>query len=75
MELTTLKSTPKPRIGLYATGLRAYWAQFPGLRERLISYGEFIASQLAESSEVHFFGLVDDAVRAREAVNISPGQC
>ncbi|MDD2457746.1 MAG: arabinose isomerase, partial [Eubacteriales bacterium] len=67
MELTTLKPTPKPRIGLYVTGLKAYWAQFPGLRERLVEYGQFIASQIAESADVHFFGLVDCAASAREA--------
>ena len=67
MDVATIKPTPKPRIGLYATGLKAYWAQFPGLRERLVEYGQFIANRLAESAEVHFFGLVDCAGSAREA--------
>lgn len=67
MDLSPLKPSPQPRIGLYATGLHAYWAQFPGLRERLTGYGQFIASRLADWSEVHFFGLVDDAASARAA--------
>ncbi len=29
----------KARIGLYTTGLKAYWPQFAGLRERLEGYG------------------------------------
>ena len=32
-----IKPAKKPRIGLYSVGLRAYWEQFPGLRERLIA--------------------------------------
>lgn len=27
-------------------GLQCYWAQFDGLRERLLSYGKFIASKV-----------------------------
>lgn len=52
----------KPVVGLYSMGLRAYWSQFPGLRERLIHYGEFIEARLAElGADVCNFGLVDDA--------------
>ena len=56
-----LKAAPKVRIGLYTVGLRAYWAQFPGLRERLIGYGEHCARRLASfgDAEVFNFGLVD----------------
>jgi L-arabinose isomerase len=51
------------RIGLYTTGLKAYWPQFPGLRERLEGYGRFIAGELAATGgvEVFNFGLVDCA--------------
>lgn len=51
----------KARIGLYTTGLKAYWPQFPGLRERLEGYGRFIADEFAaaEDVEVFNFGLVD----------------
>ena len=39
-------NTPKkPRIGIYTMGLKAYWNQFPGLRERLLHYGQFIAEK------------------------------
>ena len=56
---TPIKPIKKPRIGLYSTGLRAYWEQFPGLRERLVAYGEFIGQRLAAWGEVSNFGLVD----------------
>ncbi len=50
----------KPRIGLYSMGLKAYWTQFPGLRERMIEYGTFIAKKLDSlGAEVYNFGLVD----------------
>ena len=32
------KKMKKPRIGIYSMGLKHYWKQFPGLRERLIQY-------------------------------------
>ncbi|HHU13379.1 MAG TPA: arabinose isomerase, partial [Clostridiaceae bacterium] len=58
----------KPRVGLYSMGLKAYWAQFEGLRERLIGYGAFIEQKLMElGAEVVNFGLVDDAERGHEA--------
>ncbi|MFE6170067.1 hypothetical protein ACFVP8_19635 [Viridibacillus arvi] len=57
----------KPRIGLYSTGLEAYWAQFPGLRERLLTYNCFIESNLAKSCDVANFGLVDTVQKARKA--------
>ncbi len=57
----------KARIGLYSAGLKAYWPQFPGLRERIEGYGKFIAEKLAPYAEVHNFGLVDDETAGREA--------
>ena len=59
----------KVRVGLYTTGLKAYWPQFAGLRERLEGYGKFIAGELAASggAEVFNFGLVDCAERGIEA--------
>lgn len=51
----------KPRIGIYTMGLKAYWSQFEGLRERLMGYGEFIRDRVeAMGAEVFFFGLVED---------------
>jgi L-arabinose isomerase len=64
---TPIKPAKRPRIGLYSIGLRAYWEQFPGLRERLIGYGQFIAGRLAEWGEVANFGLVDTADEGRWA--------
>jgi L-arabinose isomerase len=56
----------KARIGLYSAGLRAYWDQFAGLRERLMGYNAFIEKRLSKFGEVHNFGIVDtpDAARA-----------
>jgi L-arabinose isomerase len=65
--LSPLKQTKRAHVGLYSVGLEAYWEQFPGLRERLLSYGGFIEAKLAAWGEVHNFGLVDTETRAREA--------
>lgn len=55
-----LKETKKARIGIYTIGLRAYWNQFNGLRERLLEYGRFIADRVRTiGAEVYFYGLVD----------------
>jgi L-arabinose isomerase len=62
-----IKPALRPRIGLYSIGLRAYWAQFPGLRERLIGYSQAIAQRLAAWGDVVDFGLVDDAASGRAA--------
>ena len=48
------------KIGLYSAGLKAYWAQFQGLRDRLIYYNEFIKNKLSAFGTVYDFGLVDD---------------
>jgi L-arabinose isomerase len=50
----------KARIGLYSAGLRAYWDQFEGLKDRLLTYNAFIEKRLAAFGEVHNFGIVDD---------------
>lgn len=54
-----IKPVGRPRIGLYSVGLRAYWEQFPGLRERLTAYGRFIEERMAAWGEVYYYGLVD----------------
>ena len=41
------KANRKARIGVYTTGLKAYWPQFKGLKERLEGYGRFIAEKIA----------------------------
>lgn len=63
--LVPIKPAKRPRIGLYSIGLRAYWDQFPGLRERLIGYGKFIEQRLSEWGEVYNFGLVDSEASGR----------
>ena len=60
-------SMAKPRIGLYSVGLKAYWSQFEGLKERMQAYGKFIESRMEEMGEVCNFGLVDDNAAGREA--------
>ncbi|MDD2533261.1 MAG: L-fucose/L-arabinose isomerase family protein [Eubacteriales bacterium] len=56
-----LKPNLRPRIGLYSGGLKAYWSQFPGLRERLVEYGQFIENHIKVWGDVANFGLVDCA--------------
>lgn len=54
------KELKKPRIGIYSMGLKHYWGQFPGLRGRLLEYGEFIAKKVESfGADVFFYGLVD----------------
>ncbi|MFV0465621.1 MAG: arabinose isomerase [Lachnospiraceae bacterium] len=55
------KERKKARVGIYTMGLKHYWNQFPGLKERLIHYGEFLAEKINNSgaAEVYFYGLVD----------------
>jgi len=62
-----IKPIKKARIGIYSVGLKSYWNQFEGLRERLIGYGKFIETRLADFSEVYNFGLVDDEISGRSA--------
>lgn len=61
------KQYAKPRIGLYSTGLEAYWSQFNGLKERLITYNTFIEKQLMDTCEVYNYGLVDSIDKSRQA--------
>jgi len=60
--------TRSMRLGLCGIGLDAYWTQFPGLRNRLNGYVSTVASRLERPGvEVINFGLIDNAVRSREA--------
>lgn len=55
----------KPKIGVFAIGLEAYWAQFPGLRELLESYHSHIVAQLEQlGADVVGVGMVDTAPAA-----------
>lgn len=62
-----IKEIKKARVGIYSAGLKAYWPQFEGLRERLEGYNAFIAQRIGENAEVYNFGIVDDEIKAREA--------
>ena len=49
------------RVGLFGIGLEAYWPQFPGLKDRLDSYTNQIATRLSRSSiEIVNLGLIDN---------------
>ncbi len=49
-------------------GLYHYWDQFDGLQERLLEYGNFIASELERlGADVYFYGLVDSEVQGAKA--------
>ncbi|WP_281885566.1 L-fucose/L-arabinose isomerase family protein [Paenibacillus sp. YYML68] len=63
----SIKPASKPRIGLYSVGLKAYWEQFPGLRERLLEYGRFIEQRISNWAEVKNYGLVDTEGEGRKA--------
>lgn len=48
------------RVGLFGTGLKTYWDQFAGLKERLESYTAEIANRLAQPGvEIVNLGLID----------------
>lgn len=54
------KEMKKPKIGVYSMGLKYYWGQFPGFRDRMIEYGTFIADKIESfGAEIYFYGLVD----------------
>ena len=66
-QLQVISKTLCARVGVYTSGLKAYWPQFKGLRERLISYGQFIEKHMSELGEVYNFGLVDDDISGKKA--------
>ncbi|MGO0061302.1 hypothetical protein ACTID9_14990 [Brevibacillus fluminis] len=67
IDLSPIKPAKRARIGLYTIGLQAYWSQFPGLRERLLAYGNFLREQMAVHGDVFFYGLVDTEAEGRKA--------
>ena len=66
-ENKSIKNNPRPRIGLYSLGLKAYWKQFAGLKNRLEYYGLFIEEKMAAYGEVFNFGLVDEEESGKKA--------
>ena len=67
LNLSPVKQTMKPKIGLYSIGLNAYWKQFPGLKERLTEYGKFLEKEMSKFGEIYNYGLVDDEDAGRKA--------
>jgi len=65
--LSKIKPIKKGRIGIYTVGLKSYWPQFKGLRDRVIGYGEFVSERMKKFGEIFNFGLVDDDEKARHA--------
>lgn len=56
------------RVGLFGIGLEAYWAQFPGLQERLEGYVIRVAEKLERPGvEVVNLGLIDSPEKAMQA--------
>ena len=57
-----------PTVGLFGIGLNTYWAQFPGLEERLIGYQTETKTMLeGAGARVVDAGLVDTVEKARAA--------
>ena len=60
----------KIRVGLFGIGLDTYWAQFAGLKDRLIGYQQEIAAGIAALDvQVCDAGLVDNPDKARVAAD------
>ena len=55
------------RIGVYSAGLRTYWPQFAGLKDRMLHYNQFVADKLQAFGDVFNYGLVDHIEQAAEA--------
>jgi L-arabinose isomerase len=61
-------AVPQAKIGTFGIGLQAYWAQFPGLKERLVGYQQEIEEKLrASGALIVSAGLVDTQPAAQEA--------
>ncbi len=60
------KRAVRPKIGVFAIGLAAYWPQFEGLYDRLQRYGAYVEQQMAQWGDVVAGGMVDSVEKARE---------
>ncbi len=61
------KGKPAAKVGVFGVGLGAYWAQFPGLKERLEGYQRHVEGEIGRSAEVVSAGLVDTPQGAQVA--------
>ncbi len=58
----------RTKLGLFSIGLEAYWPQFEGLKERLVSYSQFVSQKLESmGAEVVNADMVDDYSTAKRA--------
>lgn len=57
----------KAKVGVFGIGLEAYWTQFPGLKERLEGYRQYVEEQTGQWANVVSAGLVDTAPKAYAA--------
>lgn len=56
------------RIGLFSIGLETYWAQFPGLEQRLLGHAAQLVARMAEmGAEVVDLGMIDNFDKALNA--------
>jgi L-arabinose isomerase len=63
--LLAQRKVHRGRAGVFGIGLNAYWDQFPGLKERLVSYQREVEARIAASTiDVVSAGLVDTAPAA-----------
>lgn len=68
------RKTYRGRVGVFGIGLQAYWAQFPGLKERLEGYQREVERHIeALEIEVVSAGLVDTAPAAVSAAQAFAG--
>src|SRR5918998_459331 len=58
---------PAAKVGVFGIGLEAYWAQFPGLRERLEGYQRHVEERIGRWATVVSSGLIDTAPEAQAA--------
>ncbi len=59
--------TAKPRIGVMAVGLAAYWPQFAGMREAVLGHHSELSDLIGDGAERVELGLVDTIDGARAA--------
>lgn len=62
-----LRKDARPKIGIFAIGLAAYWPQFEMLYPRLQGYLSQIEKQISEWADVVSGEMVDSAEKARDA--------
>jgi L-arabinose isomerase len=57
----------KPKIGFMTIGLNAYWAQFEGIRDNIISYHDKLVKKFGDGCDLIDSGLVDTVQTSIEA--------